>query len=305
VHGGRHVAGRRRRDHAVEHVADQLGVGVAEERAPAVQPFVERDAEAELIGARVGGLGAVLLRRHVGRSSQHRAGVSQRHRERAFLGRRMGRPLSRHRRVHQPEVDHAHAAVARQEHVVRLEVAVGEPGPVGGLQTAPGLDEHVDHLAPRPARRLQPLAQRAAVVQLHDEEDLVLDGADLVHGDDVGMRQARHRLRLAQEASARLLPAQAAARPRTQDLERHLAVEQRIVRDVHDAHPARADPVQHHEARQAVAPGEHVGVDRILSLPPGAGPIGRCSAQAAHHRIAVVGPHDDRRYSSPRPCGIL
>ena len=53
--------------------AGQLQQVGARERALAVERLVQRDAEAELIGARVGGVAAKLLGRHVGRRSDHRA----------------------------------------------------------------------------------------------------------------------------------------------------------------------------------------------------------------------------------------
>ena len=52
-------------------------------------------------------------------------------------------------RAREAEVGDADAAVAADEHVVGLEVAVEEADRVRGLQPARGLVEHVEDLAPR------------------------------------------------------------------------------------------------------------------------------------------------------------
>src|SRR5262249_28038255 len=84
---------------------------------------VGRDAEGELIGARVERRAAALLGGHVGGG--------------AGGGRRLVR-LAR-----QAEVGDPRPAVAAEKHVLGLEVAVDEPGAVGGGQAAGGGGEHV------------------------------------------------------------------------------------------------------------------------------------------------------------------
>jgi hypothetical protein len=88
------------------------------------------------------------------------------------------------------EVEDADAAVAGDEDVVGLEVAVDEAGVVGGGQAGAGLAHDRHDLAPRPRLLLEPGAEGLAVDELHGEEHAVGVGADVVDGDDVGVRQA-------------------------------------------------------------------------------------------------------------------
>ena len=93
------------------------------------------------------------------------------------------------------------------------------------------------------ARAIEPRAQRLALDELHGDEQAHLAGADVVDGDDVGVRQPRQRLRLALQARAhrrRVVGAIGA-----QHLERDGAVELRIVRAVDHAHAALAEELQH------------------------------------------------------------
>jgi hypothetical protein len=55
----------------VQHRGESVGDRVAGERAPPAQHLVQHGAEREEIGARVGGLAAHLLRRHVSRRPHH------------------------------------------------------------------------------------------------------------------------------------------------------------------------------------------------------------------------------------------
>ena len=133
--------------------------------------------------------------------------------------------------------------------------------------------------------------------------------ADVVHGDDVGVRQARHRLRLAQHArrEARLVAAEIAA----QQLERDLAIELRIVRGVDHAHAARAEPIEHEIAAERGAALELVVdcEDRATTRARLAGgwprPSARSSRSAAGRRRSPTdgarpSPTPPRRADRPR-----
>jgi len=120
--------------------------------------------------------------------------VRQREIERRSVGDRRLLALAAVR--DQTEVDDAHAAVVTAQDVLGLEVAMHEPGGVGGGEPAAGLLEHGRDLRER-ARLGQPLAHRAAADQLHHDEHR-LAGPDLVDRHDVRMRQPRHRLGLAE-----------------------------------------------------------------------------------------------------------
>lgn len=88
--------------------------------------------------------------------------------------------------------------------------------------------------------------QRGPVDQLHREEHAPVVDADVVDGDDVGVAQTRHRLRLAQQACrARLVVVR---RTIVHELQGDCAVELGIVGAVHDAHRPRAQLGHHHIA---------------------------------------------------------
>ena len=103
---------------ALHHVVGQRVHRVARERPLAVQRLVQRDAEAELIGARVGRRAQELLGRHVRRRSHHRPRARQLHiehpRRRGVCLRLGGSGGSRqHDGVGDVDVDVGHAAVIR------------------------------------------------------------------------------------------------------------------------------------------------------------------------------------------------
>ena len=70
------------------------------------------------------------------------------------------------------------AAVVADQHVVGLEVAVHEAGVVRRRQPRAGRDEAVEHLAPRRGARGH--SRACPLDQLHGDEDLIADGADVV-----------------------------------------------------------------------------------------------------------------------------
>ena len=141
------------------------------------------------------------------------------------------------------EVDDAHLARAGDHHVLALEVAVHQ---LARRARPPARGP--------PARRRRAISRqlRGAACSQYDSvcpstnsmatKTLLAEAAHVVDRDDVGVRQARHRLRLAQQA--RLLLGQRrphAAVGDMQQLDRDLAVQLGIVGRVDLAHPAPAD----------------------------------------------------------------
>jgi hypothetical protein len=142
---------------------------VADEGAMAGQRLVQRDAERELIGARLGhaeafaiaGARAVAvegggqeLGREVGRRADQRAGAGQDvDRTRGGGAERRGGVAV----VDQAEVGDAHAAVIAEHRVGRLEVAVDQAGLMRGQEALAGGAEHREDLGRAARRRGQPL----------------------------------------------------------------------------------------------------------------------------------------------------
>jgi hypothetical protein len=128
-----------------------------------------------------------------------------------------------------------YAGVPTSAFVLRLEVAMHEPGAMRGRETIADRRVELADLAPRARLRVQPRARGAAGEVLHRDEHATVDRADLVHDDDVRMRELRECLRLALDARERGL------RHRDSDLERDRAVEPAIAREVDDTHRALAE----------------------------------------------------------------
>ena len=102
------------------------------------------------------------------------------------------------------EVHHLHVAVAVQHHVLGLHVAVDDALAVGEGQSFQQLGAHGGHVAV--AELPDELVQRHAVDQLPDEVAPLAVAEPVVERDDVGMREGRGRLDLADDA-ARHAPA--------------------------------------------------------------------------------------------------
>ena len=153
-------------------------------------------------------LAAHLLGRHVADRAEHGAGLG------VPLDRgRCGRVLAcEHERLpREAEVEDLHLAVARHEHVLRLQIAVDDASAVSSGQAARNLDGVLDGLAQRhgrmrrwerigPRHVVQLLAQRLAVEQLHDGVRGPTLAAEVEDRKNVGMRQRRDGFRLALEA---------------------------------------------------------------------------------------------------------
>ena len=154
---GRHPIARRRPELASQHARSDRRQIVPWERETAVDTPVERHCERELIGRWAHRFTPKLLRRHVRRRAEQRsllreADVEERHGTDLSVG---SSPDARAPR--QAEVDHTHASVAPDKHVVRLEVAVDHAGRVGRLEAAARFEKERDDLAPSPLLRTKPL----------------------------------------------------------------------------------------------------------------------------------------------------
>ena len=86
--------------------------------------------------------------------------------------------------------------------------------------------------------RAEPLAERLALHVAHDEEDEAARLADAMDRDDVRVREAGRRARLAQEPLARRVGAREVRR---QHLDGDVAVELHVAREVDDPHAAAAE----------------------------------------------------------------
>jgi len=160
---------------------------------------VERNAQSELIGTRVDGPAGALLGRNVQRGPHELTGASQ-CRGGVGIDVVLGRRWVVRAGERESEVGHAGDAIAPDEHVGRLEVAVNQAGLVCCLEALRCLDERVEDGALRPRLGREPGRQGLAVDQLHRDIGPRRVDARPVHRDDVGVGQSSERLGLAQQS---------------------------------------------------------------------------------------------------------
>ena len=163
--------------------------------------LVEDDAEREDVGPMIDLLALHLLGRHVG----------DRPDDRALLGEGLGRHVvvlarvARRGELGESEVEDLHRAVLGDHDVGRLEIAVGDAALVRDGQ---GLDQRggdLDRALDRQPVTGDDLVEALAVDELHRDDVADFRLLDREDGDDVGVRQRRHGLRLATEALQPLL----------------------------------------------------------------------------------------------------
>ena len=218
----RHAAvlrGRRRTRRSMTLSASATTVSPSNGRLP-VQRLVERDAEAELIacgrraacprncsGAMYAGVPTSTpvwvsgssgcprrAQRRARRAARRRVGVGGAATRRGVDSLRrvasdaLARPCDPAWRARPKSMTRARP-VGVEQHVVGLEVAVDEPGGVRGREPAPRRDEDVNTSRHGRGAACEPLAQRAAVDELHREEHALVDDADVVDDDDVRVRE--------------------------------------------------------------------------------------------------------------------
>ena len=149
--------------------------------------------------------------------------------------------------LREAEVGDLHAAVAIEQHVLRLDVAVHDAAVVRELQRVADLRDDAQRLRGRQPSRALHLPQVHAVDELHQQVVQAARLAEVVDGDDVRVLKAREGARLAREALGEARVARDGGR---QNLERDQSVEPRLPRLVDGAHAALADQFEDLELRK-------------------------------------------------------
>ena len=151
------------------------------------------------------------------------------------------------------EIENLDPLVTSDEDVFRFDVAMDDALRVRGRQRLGHLGTELSGFAPRQRAAGKPSPQRLAFEQLHDRKRLIADECQLVNREDAGMRERRHRTRLALEAAAHV---RIGGQMLREDLDRDVALESQVTRAVHLAHAAAAERLQNLVLREACACGD-------------------------------------------------
>ncbi len=256
-----HVEVRLPGQHRGEHVGD----GVAVEQLPPGEHLPQHDAERPDVGAPVDRLAAGLLGAHVGGGAEDDAGrggvAGEGGRERQVGA------LALLPRLGEPEVEHLDRAVGPDLDVGGLEIAVDDPGVVGGLERLGDLDRDGERLLDRDRPPGDHLVEPFALDQLHHQERQFLRSRSRsrsrsrfigrgrcrlqpIQMRDVRMIQRRQHLRLALEPRQ---PLRVLRELLGQHLERDLAPEPGVLGAPHLAHAARAERGGHAVVGESVS----------------------------------------------------
>jgi len=166
---------------AMHDVVNRVGVLLRAERARAGEQLVQHRTEREDIRAMIDALPFDLFRRHVRSRADARSRRGDARRRDTF------RPLGQLRHA---KVDDLRAPVARDHHVVGLQIAMHDPRVMRLRQPFGDLRHHLDAL--RECMSLaHPLGERHAVDELHGEKVHIAVIARVVHRDDRWMIERR------------------------------------------------------------------------------------------------------------------
>src|SRR5262249_24582304 len=189
--------------------------------------FVKNDAERPKVAPRIYDLAASLLRRHIRDCTNCRARLSERVYRSPFCFRSLIL-------LCQAESKQLGIATYSNENVSRLDVAMDDSFAVGCVQRVGHLNGERQRSSDiqRPAGN--PLAERFALQQLHDEKRMPRGLAHVVHDANIRMIEGRGCACFSLET----LPRSFSLKYLRQDLYRNVTVQSTVPSAIHFAHPA-------------------------------------------------------------------
>jgi hypothetical protein len=225
---------RERRRLLAQDRRHRLGAGGAFERPLAREHLEEHDAEGEDVRPVVHRVAANLLGRHVADRAHHHAGLGSTsdHRRRRRLA---AAGADRRDLAGETEVEDLHVPVARDEHVLGLQVAMDDALRMRGREALGNLTGVFRGALRRERPGFERLAKRLSLEQLHDGEVLPRGFAEIVNGEDVRMRERRDGHGLALEPRAGVGVGGEAWR---KDLDGDVAIQLRVAGAIDLAHAA-------------------------------------------------------------------
>ena len=210
-----------------------LGRGVAAESAHPGKHFVEHRTKCKDVAARIGGLAAHLLRRHVARRAHHHA----RRRVRTGEGGLVQFCAGFLRQFRQSEIEDLDAPVLGDENVLGFQVAMDDSLLVRRRQSVRDLHAVLDRLTLRQCPFIEQRPQAFPLQQLGDQKRRAVVLTDVMNGENVGMVKRGHRPRLLLKAAQAVAIAGEGFRKNFQS---YIAPQARIFRAIHFSHAACA-----------------------------------------------------------------
>jgi hypothetical protein len=191
----------------------------------------------------IDGSSARLLRGHVGGGAKNDAGLRRMNRQRRRIHRGRGRSGGRVNGLRQSKVEHLHCSVGTDLDVRRLEIAMDDAVIVRSFESfgdLPGnresfINRQSGSRLPVPGSRRDQRREILALDELHHQCSHTTGLFEPVDVRDVWMIQRRQHLRFATEARQTI---RIVGDRRQQHLDRHVAIQLRIARAIHLAHPA-------------------------------------------------------------------
>ncbi|HZJ68001.1 MAG TPA: hypothetical protein VFD36_31065, partial [Kofleriaceae bacterium] len=245
-------------DRSAPNLGGEVVCGLRGEWPMAMKRLPQRNAERELIGAVIDAVAPQRLDRQISRRPSN--GV-----------------IARRRPAGQSEVADLDAAIATEQDVLRLEIAVDDARGVRGGESLASEQEHRDDVAPAARTLGDPRTQRGALDQLHRGEHAIAKRPDLVDRDDTRVADPRHRLRFGEDLRACAVHGPGLL---MQELERDVAIQLGIVGHVHGPHPAATNQLERDESPDHHAELERWAVVRALCWMRGVALGGsRCSLE--------------------------